>query len=427
MSTLASDCTMEVLKYLDRHLIYPILDFAQTNELYSHTDMLQAKFDLLQETNMPGHSADLYKQLHEGSDLPSAFADKQGIIDAQLAHLEMQSQKVLEVLENPEVANALRQDKAQNLVFLRDSHGINIEHINVLYTLGQFDYNRGNYAGAIDHLYHFRVLSTDQVLTTRATWGKLAAEILTANWEDAMAELYKLKEQIDADTSDAVLQLKNRTWLLHWALFPLHKSGDSKAQELQDLFFTPAYLNALQTSATHLLRYLAIAVLTTCFGKNNPSGPHRRLKDLIRLLDNESMNHDPIIDFARIIFVNYNFTVASTMYGELNDAIISDYFLSTTAESTMRAIRSAVAEAYLRLHRTTEVSNLAIVVDMPPEEIVHLVEEDLQHLNADLDAEDGTIEVMRSQSSNLQELINKTKALALRSTATQNMLPRSIR
>lgn len=420
--------SMEVLPYLDRHLIYPILDFYQTNGLYTENEMLQAKLDLLQATNMPGHCADLYKQLHDSEEAPEHFAQKQTVIDRQLAELESHSQKILEVLEKPEVASALRQDKSQNLAFLRDTHGITIEQINVLFNLGQFDYNRGNYPGAIDHLYHFRVLSTDQKLMTAAAWGKLASEILTANWEDAISELSKLREQVDADFSDASEQLRNRTWLLHWALFPMHKSGHNRATELQELFFTPAYLNAIQTSAPHLLRYLTLAVLSTSFGKSSSGAPGRRLRDLVKILEAERLYSDPITSFASAVFSRYDFSAAKTSYSAIQDTISNDYFLASSSEAIMKSLKLAVAETYLRLHRTTEISNLAAVVDLEEAETITLVSEDLEHLNADIDLDDGVIEVMKEHSqSSLQDLVNKTKNLMFRSAAAQAAVPRLVR
>lgn len=37
--------------------------------------------------------------------------------------LEQEAQTVLEIIENPEVAQALRQDKRQNLQYLKDHYG----------------------------------------------------------------------------------------------------------------------------------------------------------------------------------------------------------------------------------------------------------------------------------------------------------------
>lgn len=413
---------MDMLQYLDRHLIYPILDFYQTNGLHSEKEMLQAKFDLLHDTNMPGHCAELYKQIHRSDEAPAYFAEKQTAIDQQLVELESSSQKVLEVLEKPDLASALRQDKSQNLTFLRDSHGIDIEDINVLYRLGQFDYNRGNYPGAVDHLYHFRVLSPDQNMITTATWGKLASEILTANWDDAMLELQKLKEQIDADSEDSLIQFRNRTWLLHWALFPLFKSGTIKATELQDLYFFSAHLIVIQTTVPHLLRYLIIAVLMTSFGK---AGTNRRLRDLLRLLDPQ--DEDPIVQFAYAVFSKYDFNAAATRYPEIRKSIEADYFLADSADLIIRSLKVAVAEAYLRLHSIAEIEKFAQLLDLSSDEAITLVTEELEHMDTDVDRDEGVIEVLKDhQQSNLQDLVNKTKSLMARSATTQRAMPKFV-
>lgn len=37
---------------------------------------------------------------------------------------QTEAQKVMDVIENPEVISALRQDKLQNLQFLKDNYGV---------------------------------------------------------------------------------------------------------------------------------------------------------------------------------------------------------------------------------------------------------------------------------------------------------------
>lgn len=419
---------MDVLQHLDRHLIYPILEFYQANGLHSEKEMLQAKFDLLQDTNMPGHCAELYKQIHGTEEVPSSFEERQSAIDRQLVELEASSQKVLEVLEKPDLASALRQDKSQNLVYLRDSYGIDIEDIDVLYKLGQFDYNRGNYSGAVEHLYHFKILSPNQNMITTATWGKLASEILTANWDDATQELQKLKEQVDADSDDSLVQFRNRTWLLHWALFPLFKSGTIKATELLDLYFVAAHLNVIQTAAPHLLRYLTIAVLMTSFGKASAGTPNRRLRDLIRLLDFDNQQQDPIVKFATAIFSHYDFSTAASYLPEIQKAIAADYFLADSSDIIIKSLKIAVAEAYLRLHTITEIQKIADLLDLSSDDAIALVSEELEHLDTDVDRDEGIIEVLKDhQQTNLQELVNKTKSLMNRSATAQRAIPKLVR
>jgi len=126
--------------------------------MYPVDDLIQAKFDLLRPTNMTDYIADLWKLIHNTDEIPHEFAEKREAVLVALHKLEEDSQKVLSVLEDQEVVSSLRQDKIQNLQYLKEHHGITLDDVNVLYTFGQFRYNTGNYGSAADLLYHFRIL-----------------------------------------------------------------------------------------------------------------------------------------------------------------------------------------------------------------------------------------------------------------------------
>lgn len=52
------------------------------------------------------------------------------------------------------------------------------------------------------------------------SWGKLASEILTQDWDTALEDINKLREYIDSNILNNHLQaLQQRTWLIHWSLF----------------------------------------------------------------------------------------------------------------------------------------------------------------------------------------------------------------
>ena len=102
---------------------------------------------------------------------------------------------MLDVIENPDVVQALQQDKNQNLQYLKDNYDVSFvcdfspiltgfffhlaAYPGTNHCFGHFQYTYGNYSDAADYLYHFRVLSTDN---TSAHWGKLASDILTGKW-----------------------------------------------------------------------------------------------------------------------------------------------------------------------------------------------------------------------------------------------------
>src|SRR3569833_2602142 len=132
--------------------------------------------------------------------------------------------------------------------------------VNALYDFGNFQYSCGTYGAAAELLYQFRVLSTDNDKVAAATWGKLASEILTTNWESAMEELLKVKESIDTKLfNNPLAQLQQRTWLIHWALFPLFNYEGSRDQILE-LFFSPNFINTIQTSCPWILRNHTTAI-----------------------------------------------------------------------------------------------------------------------------------------------------------------------
>jgi len=92
--------------------------------MYPAEDLIQAKYDLLKPTNMTDYIAALWKEIHDSDEVPEEFLQKREQVLSTLQSLEEESQKVLSVLEDPEVLSALRQDKAQNLQYLKENHGV---------------------------------------------------------------------------------------------------------------------------------------------------------------------------------------------------------------------------------------------------------------------------------------------------------------
>ena len=67
------DChaLLQLGKYLDRHLVFPLLEFLQNQKVYPEGEILEAKIQLLQKTNMLDFAADIYKSLHSTDDVPA--------------------------------------------------------------------------------------------------------------------------------------------------------------------------------------------------------------------------------------------------------------------------------------------------------------------------------------------------------------------
>jgi translation initiation factor 3 subunit E len=120
------DLTQKLVPFLDRHLIFPLLQFLSQEDMYPEKELTQSKYDLLKPTNMTDYTANLWKELHDSDDVPAEFTQKREQVLTTLQKLEEDSQKVLSVLEDQEVVAALRQDKTQNLQYLKEHHGVRV-------------------------------------------------------------------------------------------------------------------------------------------------------------------------------------------------------------------------------------------------------------------------------------------------------------
>jgi len=192
----------------------------------------------------------------------------------------VESDPLLQVCQNAELIEQLKAEKKWTLRDLEASHGVAPESLDTLYKYAKFQFDCGNYSGAADILFHYRTFSVNAEKTFSSIWGKFAAEILMQNWEMAYGDMFKLKEMIDANTTtEPLVQLQQRTWLIHWSLFVFFNHPNGK-NGIIELFFQEKYLNTIQTTCPHILRYLTAAVITN---KRKRSS----LKDLVKVIQQE--------------------------------------------------------------------------------------------------------------------------------------------
>jgi translation initiation factor 3 subunit E len=67
------DLTAAVAPYLDRHLVFPLLEFLQDKQLYPDDQILKAKIELLGKTNMVDYAMDIHKSLYHTEDVPQGL------------------------------------------------------------------------------------------------------------------------------------------------------------------------------------------------------------------------------------------------------------------------------------------------------------------------------------------------------------------
>ena len=325
-------------------------------ESKDYMDVTKSKFELLKPTNMTDYVANLWKEINNSDDAPEEFSKKREEVLQRLQLFGEETSQIMELLNDESVVSNLRSDKVANLKFLEQSHGVTIEMVDMLYDYGRFQYSCGNYGDASHLLDQFRILSTDNDKATSATWGKLASEILTTNWEVVMEEVNKVKESIDTKLfSNPLAQLQHRTWLIHWSLFPFF-NYEAARETICDLFFTPAFINTIQTNCPWILRYLAAAVITNRSRSRNTGQYQKQLKDLVRIVRQENYEYnDPVTDFIKALYIDFDFEEAQKKLIEAEEVLKGDFFLVAAAETFVEAARHLISESYCKIHQRIDI------------------------------------------------------------------------
>ncbi|EEB98970.1 hypothetical protein MPER_01427, partial [Moniliophthora perniciosa FA553] len=221
------------------------------------------------------------------------------------------------VIENPKVAQSLRQDKNRNLQYLKEHYNLTLHQITALYNFGKLQYCYGNYSGAADYIYHFRVLSTDADLNIEAIDSRTPASFAPAT---------------NASFDPALAQLHSRTWLVHWSLFVYfnHPQGRSL---LLETFLSPTYLNTIQTSCPWILRYLAAAdIISTPTPSSNSTPVSSRVKnavrEIVKVIQMDGYQYsDPVTEFLMQLHVEFDFEDAQKELGKAEKVVPDDFFL----------------------------------------------------------------------------------------------------
>ncbi|KAH8914771.1 hypothetical protein BT69DRAFT_1342320 [Atractiella rhizophila] len=432
------DLTSQLLPNLDRHLALPLLDFLASQNIRTNDEVLEAKFQLLKPTNMVTYLRDLRKEIRAGRGIENSseeaqidqdLAKKEESVVKTLADLQQKAVKVMEVISGPEVVAALRQDKMQNLAYLKDNHGLNIDQINDLYQFGHYQYTIGHYSGSSDYLYHFCVLSPDNALVTSALWGKLVSDILEGSWTAALDGLDRLRENIESrfgsvsaatgGSGGGTIGLKERTWWLHWSLF-VYWNAENGRSALVDSWLSQSYLNAIQTASPHLLRYLVVALVIS--RSSSPSSRHtsrsadHALREIVRGVVQEKYQYsDPITEFVFQLYQEVNFEQARQELDKCEDVMRQDFFLDEFSEEFLEGARALVSEVYCKIHRKIDIADLSDRLGLSKAEgerwIVNLVRE--ARLDAKIDFKENAVHMNHSTPSPYQKVIELTKGIQL--------------
>ncbi|KAI4837536.1 eukaryotic translation initiation factor 3, subunit 6, partial [Aureobasidium sp. EXF-8845] len=214
--------------------------------------------------------------------------------------------------------------------------------------------------------------------------------------------------------NNPLAQLEHRSWLIHWSLFPFFNYEPARDQ-LTDLFFSPTYINTIQTACPWILRYLAAAVITNRnrpAGKNGQNSYQKQLKDLIRIVRQETYEYsDPVCEFVKALYVDFDFEEAQKKLAEADEVLRSDFFLVATSEAFKDAARHLISESYCKIHQRIDIKDLSKRLGLSEDEgekwIVNLIRD--TRVDAKIDYKEGTVVMNHPPQSVYQQVIERTK------------------
>lgn len=119
------DLTQRIAPNLDRHLVFPLLEFLQERQMYPDEQILKSKIELLNKTNMVDYAMDIHKSLYHTEDVPQDMVERRVEVVARLKALEERAAPIVSFLQNPNSFQDLRaNDQHYNLQMLNDRYQV---------------------------------------------------------------------------------------------------------------------------------------------------------------------------------------------------------------------------------------------------------------------------------------------------------------
>ena len=129
--------------------------------------------------------------------------------------------------QNSDLLAELRLSGNLTADYVAANHGLTVTVLEEYYRFGKFKYDCGMYSDAEDMLGKYLTVSQPQSPNVLgALWGRLACRVLQSKWVEALADLWAVKEAIENRNLLPMDQLKQRAWLMHWALLVLLNQKD---------------------------------------------------------------------------------------------------------------------------------------------------------------------------------------------------------
>jgi len=403
-------------KFLDHHLIIPLLEFIEPRQLYNQDCIILDHRKLLLKTNMIDSVMETYPE----GQTPRELEQRRDEILEQRERLKAKVDPVIEILERDAVKEMLDSTRdrdmgsTKTLDYLVSSHDFHVDMLESLFRYAKFQYECGNYSAASVCLYYYRSLVPQHDPNyLNALYGKLSSEILLQEWAHAKDDLSKLRAYIDSNPFETEVELaQHRSWLMHWALFVYFNYPKGRDEIIEMCLNNLNYLSTIQALCPHLLRYLAVAVVTS---KNKQKNS---LKDLIKVIDIERYSYeDPVTDFLTCLYIKFDFDEAQQKLRQCEQVLSNDFFLTACLDDFRESARLLIFEMFCRIHQCISIEMLAERLNMGQAEAERWIVDLIRNYRiegAKIDSKLAQVVMGAKPVSIHEQVMENTKRLALR-------------
>ena len=222
------DLTHTMAPFLDTHLFFDIFSHFENNNTncYLKEDLLNAKLELVKQTNMVDMEMELFQQLNGNAAVPTEMQGKKEAVDKRCKDLHTAAGKLVDLIENDfDTVKELTENDNFNMTYLQENKNITNENLDALFKYGKELFNCGSYNEALYYLNYYVRLDPFSNQGFSALWGKLACNILSNTDKGCDAAYTDLKyiadEWVDKSKFSPSMTLEYRAWLLHWSIFIL--------------------------------------------------------------------------------------------------------------------------------------------------------------------------------------------------------------
>jgi len=405
------DLSSRMMPFLDAHLVITLLNFVGESGIYKPEDVSRGMLKVLSQTYMIDFAIDTYAAL--GDEPPAELLDRRGEIVKDIETTRNKVWKLLQILEDNDKVKKIPGFKS--IEELCADFEIEPEVINDLARYAKMQYECGNYQMTREILKHYREMpQAGEAMSPKyvsCVWGSLASALLSREFDDAIELIFKLDEFLDQSKAPKRDVLLQRTWLLHWALSAIF-FVDKVEPKLLDFLLNEKSLSIISLSCPHLFRYVGACLIL-----------QKRLKHLVKdtvwIIHHEASSYsDPVTRFLLALYTEMDYDEAQGELQKCEQVCKGDFFLASHWPEFQENARLHIFESYCRIHQCINIEMIATKLNMQAEEaelwIVKLIQN--AKLDARIDSEKSRVVMTKAPPNVYQQVIEKTKNLAFRSS-----------